>query len=186
MTQPCRRGNGERGQATFSLIIVLVVVAIAALLLQRTASTAESINSKAANIAKTGGGINTSTAAVLKLDRTNELAGSILTTAKPLQGKLDDIVRLARSIDGLATSINGTAGAINNTAKGINGQASRILGTAQSIERGVAQINRNVDGTLALASQIKGDTGTIVGQAGGANHLAACINKALGGNTPGC
>ena len=42
------------------------------------------------------------------------------------------------------------------------------------------------DGTLALATQIKGDTGTIVGQAGGANHLAACINKALGGSTPGC
>ena len=77
---------GERGQATFSLLIVVAVVAVAVVLLQRTAWHAERINDKAGVIATTGGGINTATQAVLKLGRTNELAGSILETAKPLEG----------------------------------------------------------------------------------------------------
>ncbi len=61
MLEPWRRSTGERGQATFSLIIVIAVVAVAVILLQRTAWHAESINKKAGNIARTAGGINTST-----------------------------------------------------------------------------------------------------------------------------
>ncbi|MGQ0743042.1 MAG: hypothetical protein ACT4OS_01620 [Acidimicrobiales bacterium] len=179
MTKRWRSSADERGQATFSLILVLVVVAIAVVLLQRTAWTAESINDKAGNIAKTGGGINTATAAVLKLERTNELASSILETAKPLEGQLNEVIRLAVSIDGLATSINGTAGAINGTARGINGTASTILGTARHINDGVAQINTNLDTTLALAAEIKNDTGGILGQAGRINRLADAINSGL-------
>ena len=173
--------RNERGQATFSLILVLVVVAIAAVLLQRTAWTAESINNKAATIAQTGRGINTATDAVLQLDKTNMLAGSILETAKPLQGKLDQIIHLAQSIDGLASSINGTAGAINNTAHGINGQATRIVDTANSILRGVQTINRNLDTTIGLANAIKGDTGDILGQAVSAKRNAACIDARVKG-----
>jgi methyl-accepting chemotaxis protein len=177
MTKRWSPAAGERGQATFSLLIVVVVVAIAVVLLQRTAWHAEAINKKAGNIAETGGGINTATAAVLKLGTTNDLAGSILDTAKPLEGQLNDTVRLARSIDGLATSINGTAGQINQTARGINGTASTILATARSINDGVAQINTNLDTTLQLASEIKRDTGNILGQAQQANAQAACINQ---------
>lgn len=176
MTKRWRPAATERGQATFSLLIVIVVVAIAVVLLQRTAWHAEAINKKAGTIAETGGGINTATAAVLKLGRTNDLAGSILDTAKPLEGQLNEVIRLAQSIDGLATSINATAGTINQTAKGINGSASTILGTARSINDGVAQINTNLDTTLQLASEIKRDTGNILGQADRANREAACIN----------
>ena len=177
MTKRWRCATNERGQATFTLIIVLVVVAIAALLLQRTAHLAESINGKAETIAETGGGINQATDAVLKLGRTNELAGSILQTAQPLQGQLAEIIRLAQSIDGLASSINGTAGAINGTARGINDTASTILGTARRINDGVAQINTNLDTTLALANQIKSDTGNILVQAVTARGTAACISQ---------
>ncbi len=177
--QRWRSTTDQRGQATFTLLIVLVVVAIAVVLLYRTAWTADSINKKAGTIAKTGGGINTATAAVLKLGRTNQLASSILDTARPLEGQLNEVVRLAQSIDGLATSINGTAGAINGTAKGINGSAATILGTARSINDGVAQINTNLDTTLALARAIKSDTGNILGQADTANHFASCINRGL-------
>jgi methyl-accepting chemotaxis protein len=179
MMQRWRSTESELGQATFSLIIVVVVVAIAVVLLYRTAWTADSINNKAGNIAHTASGINTATAAVLKLGRTNELASSILATAKPLQGQLDQVIGLAKSIDGLATSINGTAGTINGTAKGINGSAATILGTARSINDGVAQINTNLDTTLALAHQIKTDTGNILGQADTANHFASCIDRGL-------
>jgi len=188
MTKRWRPAAAERGQATFSLLIVIVVVAIAVVLLQRTAWHAESINKKAGTIAETGGGINTATAAVLKLGRTNDLAGSILDTAKPLEGQLNEVIRLAKSIDGLAISINATAGTINQTAKGINGSASTILGTARSINDGVAQINTNLDTTLALASEIKRDTGNILGQADRANREAACINQGAitgGGNGGG-
>ncbi len=56
MTKRWRPAATERGQATFSLLIVIVVVAIAVVLLQRTAWHAESINKKAGTIAETGGG----------------------------------------------------------------------------------------------------------------------------------
>jgi methyl-accepting chemotaxis protein len=171
------RPSSERGQATFSLLIVVVVVAIAVILLQRTAWHAEHINDKAGVIAQSGGGINTATQAVLKLGRTNELAGSILETAKPLEGKLDEIVRLAKSVDGLATSINNSASTINGTAKGINGTASTILGTARSINDGVAQINVNLDTTLALATAIKTDTGNILTGAKAADRELDCIEN---------
>lgn len=181
MTKRWRLAQGrpisERGQATFSLLIVVAVVAVAVILLQRTAWHAERINDKAGVIAQTGGGINTATQAVLKLGRTNELAGSILETAKPLEGKLDEIVRLAKSIDGLATSINNSAGTINGTAKGINGTASTILGTARSINDGVAQINVNLDTTLALANAIKTDTGNILTGARAADRVLDCIEN---------
>ena len=85
MLQPWRHSTGdERGQATFTLIIVIAVVAVAVILLQRTASLADRINDKAGNIARVGGGINSSTRAVLELNKTNDLAGSILGTAQPL------------------------------------------------------------------------------------------------------
>src|SRR5215210_6319290 len=156
-----RPSMSERGQATFSLLIVVAVVAVAVVLLQRTAWHAEHINDKAGVIATTGGGINTATQAVLKLGRTNELAASILETAQPLEGKLDEIVRLAKSVDGLATSINS--------------RASTILGTARSINDGVAQINVNLDDTLRLANAIKTDTGNILTGARLADSDLACV-----------
>ena len=168
---------GERGQATFSLLIVVAVVAVAVILLQRTAWHAEHINDKAGVIATTGGGINTATQAVLKLGRTNELAGSILETAKPLESKLDEIVRLAKSIDGLATTINGSAESINGTARGINGTAGTILNTARNINDGVAQINANLDVTLRLANMIKADTNDILINARPADRNLDCIEN---------
>jgi methyl-accepting chemotaxis protein len=178
----------ERGQATFSLLIVVAVVAVAVILLQRTAWHAEHINDKAGVIATSGGGINESTKAVLKLGRTNELAASILETAKPLEGELNEIIGLAKSIDGLATSINASAQTINGTAKGINGTASTILATARSINDGVAQINTNLDTTIALANAIKSDTGNILSGARAADRSLDCIeNGGLtgGGSVPG-
>ena len=102
---------------------------------------------------------------------------SILETAKPLEGKLDEIVRLAKSVDGLATSINASAGSINGTARGINGTAGTILNTARSINDGVAQINVNLDDTLRLANMIKTDTGNILTNARAADRNLDCIEN---------
>ena len=179
MTKRWKSAAGERGQATFSLILVLVVVAVAVFLLTKTARTAESINDKAGNIASSATGINDATNAVLKLDTTNNLADSILKTAQPLEAGLTEIDRLAKSIDSHATSINASASTINGTAKGINSTASTILNTARSINNGVAQINTNLDRTLALANNIDGDTTDILNQANIANTTAGKIDTAL-------
>ena len=145
------RRRDETGQSTSSallLIVVLVVVVIAVVLLQRTASTAEAINKKAATISKTGRGINDNTDSILQLTKTNKLGTSILNSAKPLQGQLAQVVDLANSINGLATSINGSAGTIDGTAKAINSSAGAINSTANGI-------NSTASSILTVANSIK-------------------------------
>jgi methyl-accepting chemotaxis protein len=228
--QQHRRWRSERGAVALTNGVVIVVVLVAGLvsvsLLARTARAANRINHKAENIAKTGQGINTATDSVIQLSRTNEVAGSILASAQPLEGKLSQVVTLAQSVDGLAKSINGTAGTINNTggtingtasaingsavkingtAKTINGtakaisghansingsatainatagaintQAAAILAVAKQVNDDVAQINKNLDGTIAVANAIKADTGNILTEAKTAEKYAACIDR---------
>ena len=181
MTQRWRPVRGEWGQASFSVVVSLLVVILAGVLVNRVAWTAEAINKKAGNIAETATPINKATDAVLNLDTTNQLAGSILETAKPLEGKLAEIVRLAKSVDGLAKSINGSASTIDGTAKSINGNATGIVQTAQSIDRGVKQIITNLNISIDIVSRIKGDTTNILTQAELAHRLAACIDGGLPG-----
>lgn len=193
------RGRDERGVVGLANLIVLGVVVVsvgsAAVLLARTMGAAQRINTKAENISKTGKGINTATDAVIQLNRTNDTATSILGTAEPLEPKLQKIVDLANSVDGLAASIlssagqingtaktiNGTASTVNSTAKGINSVASQILDVGKRIDEDVRLINVNLDRTIALARAIKGDTGNILGQAKAAHQNACSIDRKLGG-----
>ena len=181
MTQRWRPARSDWGQASFSVVAAIITVILAGVLVNRVAWTAEAINKKAGNIAKTAAPINQATDAVLNLDRTNQLAGSILATAQPLEGKLAEIVRLARSVDALTVSINASAEDVDGTARNINGDAAGIVTTARSINRGVMQINTNLDRTIEVAGQIKGDSGNILGQAELAHRLAACIDQGLPG-----
>lgn len=201
-----KRDESGKLDANLLIVLVLVVVVAAAALLQRTAATAEAINRKATSIAQTGRGINDNTDSVLQLTSTNKYATSILGSAQPLQGKLATVVNLAQSIEGLATSINNSAGtihgtagqinstagsinssalAINSTAGGINSTAAQVLAVAQDINVGVGMINTNLDGTIAVANTIKGDTASIVNLATTARKEAACIDQGLGGNAAG-
>jgi len=173
----------ERGQAAFSVVAAIVTVVLAGVLVNRVAWTAEAINKKAGNIAKTAVPVNEATDAVLNVDRVNELASSILTTAQPLEGKLAEIVRLAQSVDRLAKSINGRAGEIDGTAKSINGEVGGILGTARNIDRGVMQINTNLETTRAILNPATNDADAILRLARAAHKQAACIDGALPGNT---
>ena len=181
MSQRWRLARSEWGQASFSVVATLVAVLLAGVLVNRVAWTAESINKKAENISKTATPINAATDAVLNLDTTNQLAGSILETARPLQGKLAEIVRLAQSVDGLAISINSSASTVDGTAKSINGNAAGIVATAQSIDRGVKQIITNLNQTLGIVESVKADSGNILGQAQLAHRLAACVDQGLPG-----
>lgn len=129
------------------LIVGVVVIGIAAALLARTLAAAQSIDKKAQAIAENAGNINIATNSVASLNRTNELATSILQSTEPLQGQLDTLDATARDIAGLAKSINHTAGTINDTAGTINRTAGPINNTAGDIATDVGTINRTV-GTI--------------------------------------
>lgn len=167
-----RVGAGQAGAAAVANLVTVAIVAVAfstvVILLQRTTSTANSIDAKAKRIAKTGQGINIATDSVVQLNRTNATAASILTTAQPLQGQLDQIVQLAQSIDGHAGSILGTAKTINGTGGTINGTAGKINGTAKTINGTAGDIH-------ATALAIDGTAGKINGTAKDINAQAAAI-----------
>jgi uncharacterized protein YoxC len=177
-------GAGQAGAAVVANLVTVAIVAVAfstvVILLQRTTSTANSIDAKAKHIARTGQGINVATDSVIQLNRTNETAASILTTAQPLQGKLDQIVQLAQSIDGRAGSILGTAKTINGTGATVNGTAGTINKTAKAINATAGDIHATalaIDGT---AGKINGTAKDINAQAAAILDVAKRINTDVG------
>ncbi len=189
------RISDQRGAAApaYTAVITLVTTLLAGILINRVAWTAESINDKAETIRASAVGIQGDTTAVLDIDATNASASSILVSAEPLDDKLKQIVSLAQAVDikaksingsastvsGTAKDINGTAGGITGTAGGINTNVANILSLAQSIKRGVDQINTNLDSTIAVVTQIRGDTGNIRTAADRADARAACVDGKL-------
>jgi methyl-accepting chemotaxis protein len=135
-------------------------------LAQSVDGLAKSINGTAGTINATGGTINGTAKAI------NGSAVKINGTAKTINGT-------AKMISGHANSINGSAIAINATAGAINAQAAAILDVAKRVNDDVAQINTNLDGTIAVAQAIRGDTGNILGEARTAEHYAKCIDAHL-------
>jgi methyl-accepting chemotaxis protein len=130
------------------LIVGVLVIGITAALLARTLAAAQSIDKKAQTIAANAGKINVATNPVIELNRTNELASSILTSAKPLQDLLNTTDATARDIAGLAKSINSTAQTIEDTAGTINRTAGTISNTAGGINHSVGTIDRST-GSIA-------------------------------------
>jgi Flp pilus assembly protein CpaB len=130
------RSGGSGGAGLFNVISVVIlivgvlVIGIAAALLARTLAAAQSIDKKAETIAGNAGRINVATNSVVELNRTNELASSILSSTKPLQGLLNKTDATARDIAGVAKSINTTARTIEATAGTIGGTAHTIHHTA--------------------------------------------------------
>ena len=129
------------------LVVGVLVIGIAAALLARTLAAAQSIDKKAQTIAANAEKINVATDSVIELNRTNQLASSILSSTKPLQGLLDTVDATARDIAGVAKSINTTAGTIKDTAGTINGTAKTIDNTAGGVDNSVGTINRTTGGT---------------------------------------
>jgi uncharacterized protein YoxC len=125
----------------------VLVIGIAAALLARTLAAAQSIDKKAQTIAENASKIDVSTNSVNELNRTNELASSILSSAKPLQGLLNTADATARDIAGLTKSINTTAGTIKDTAGTVNGSANTINKAATGINSSVGTISGTTGGT---------------------------------------
>jgi methyl-accepting chemotaxis protein len=176
-----RVGAGQAGIAAVSNLVTIAIVAVSLVtlvtLLQRTTETANSIDAKAKRIAKTGQGINTATDSVIQLNRTNETAASILATAEPLQGQLDQIVKVAQSIDGHAGSILGTAKTINGTGATVNGTAGTINKTAKDINSTAGAIHATALAIDATAGKINGTAKDINSQAAAILDVAKRINN---------
>lgn len=167
----------------FGLLGVIAGVLAVVILLARVLIAANSINDKATHIKQLGGSINESTAAVLQLAHTNDVASAILADAQPLTGQLNTTLGVAQSIAGLATSIDGTAGSINNTAGSIEGTAVSIDNDAVSIDNSgatinslVGTINGKVNTVVGLAQAIHGDSSAIRGTAVSIQHNAKSID----------
>lgn len=166
------------------LVVVVAVVGVAAVLLARTVQEAQSINDKAQNIATTGQGINLATDSVIQLNRTNELARSILRTARPLDTQLGRIVSTAQGIDTRAASINSRAGSINTTARSINDSAGSINTNAGEINSAAGSINSSASSINSTAGEINTSAGAIntsarqiAGSAGTINQTASAIDE---------
>ncbi|MBV9142588.1 MAG: hypothetical protein JO115_17025 [Pseudonocardiales bacterium] len=161
------------------LIVGVLVIGIAAALLARTLAAAQSIDKKAQTIAGNAGNINVATNSVAELNRTNELASSILQSAKPLQGLLTTTDVTAKDIDAVAKSINGTAGTINGTAGTINSTALTINGTAKDINNNVQTINGTAYAINSTAKGIDNRAAAILDVAQRIDVDVANINDAL-------
>jgi uncharacterized phage infection (PIP) family protein YhgE len=208
---PSRRSVTAGGFASIVIMSIWTIVLVG--LLARTQHNADGIRQKAADIARSGRGINNYTDSITQLSRTNQLAASILKSVSPLDGDLSKIDALAADIDSSvrgiqknassintsATSINGSAttilgdvtninhqaGSINDSLAGVNTNASAILVAAGSIERGIALINTNASQTAAIVRTILSDAAGIDSGVLRTNHLAHCIDNGLNGG-PKC
>jgi type II secretory pathway pseudopilin PulG len=162
------------------LVIVVAVVGVAAVLLARTVQEAQAINAKAQNIATNGRGINEATDSVIQLNRTNDLAESILDSARPLDTQLSRIVATATGIDNRAASINAKAGSINSTAGSINDSAGTINTSAGEINSAAGSINSSAGAINSTAGAINSSAGSINTSAGAINTSAGAINTSAG------
>jgi len=131
-------------------------------------ATAQGIDGLAGSINSTAGSINSTAGSI------NDSAGRINTSAGSINSS-------AGAINSSAGSINASVGSINDSANRIDSLAASILSTAVKVHADVRLINTNLDVTLSLVSAVKGDTGNILAQAGGANDTAACIDRKLFG-----
>jgi methyl-accepting chemotaxis protein len=173
-------------QWLFGLLGVIVAILLVVFLLARVVVTANSINDKAADIRSLGGTINESTAAVLQLTKTNQVASTILGDVHPLSGQLNTTLGTASGISRLATSINNTAGSIDTVAGQIKGSADLILkdtnsivASAASIDKGVTDIDAKLSSVLGAVQAIKGDSGNIRGTAVSIQSNAKAIDCKL-------
>lgn len=206
---PSSRSVTAGGVASIALVCVAALVLL--FLLNRTEQNAVAIRRAAADIASSGRGINENTDSILQLNKTNQLATSILSSAQPLDDELAQINHLAGGIDarvggiqqnaasidssarsinssastiaGDVTRVNALAATINSSAGGINTSAGRIVEAAGAIERGIRFINGNAASAASVVRAILSDAKGIDVTAVRANHLAHCIDHGLNGGS---
>lgn len=154
------------------LLAVLGATTLAGGLLARTMRATDRINVKVKNIARTGEGINTATDSVIQLNRTNELAGSILGSTQPLAGDLATMLEQAKALDALSGSLDANTGAINTTV-------AQLLATANGMSATAGDINTSTRKIAATSAEVAGTTNEVSTSTGSLNATAKGIHAHL-------
>jgi methyl-accepting chemotaxis protein len=155
------RSKSEAGQGIIAVVVSVVIFIVASYFLYRTVRVANNINNLAGRIEEGAVSIDTSARSISELVQTEAILDSILNTSKPLVPSLNEIINVAASIDGTATSINSSILSINNNVQGIGREITDILSTTRQIAADITSINNLLDATIAVANNIKRDTGLI-------------------------
>jgi hypothetical protein len=190
MTWFTTRWRGESGLAAGILVGVIAWALAAVVMLTSTLVTANQIDDTVAYIRTQVSPIDRDLDSVKLAEKTNEIAGDILTAAKPLSGQLGTVLENTNSIDATAKSIDTTAGQINQVVHSINATAGEINGSARSINDKVKAINTSVRSIQGAVNEINPTARRIEGNFAGTlaatrsiigDHKAAGIGTGLSG-----
>jgi prophage DNA circulation protein len=170
------RFSDEAGLAGKILVGVIAWALGAVLLLTNTLVAAQQIDTRVDRITHTVGPIDHNLDSVALAIKTNDIAGQILTAAKPLSGQADQIVQATTSIDGSAKSINTAVGQIGEAVKGIDGNARSINGNVLDINKTVKDINGTAK---TISSTVNGISGNVTAIGGSVNGISGRLSSVL-------
>jgi methyl-accepting chemotaxis protein len=170
------RFSDETGLAGKILVGVIAWALGAVLLLTNTLVAAQQIDTRVDRITHTVGPIDHDLDSVALAVKTNDLAGQILTAAKPLSGQADQVIQATTSIDASAKSINTTVGQIGEAVKGIDGSARSINGNVLDINKTVKDINGTAK---TISSTVNGISGNVTAIGGSVNGISGTLSSVL-------
>ena len=104
--------------------------------------------------------------------RTDETASSILSSTRPLQGELAQMVEIAKAVDGLSGSIDTHTAAINTTV-------GQLLTTAGTMNKTAGEINSTTKKLAATSGTINDSSKKIGATTATINATAKGINQAV-------
>jgi methyl-accepting chemotaxis protein len=161
-------GLGERGVVGFNLALTIAFALFAVIELSRVVLAATQIDDRVkVIITEVGPGSNVSRLdETQKLNETGRMAEDILTAAQNLSARAGTIIDTAKSIDGTVSQILTNAGEINTTVKSIDSVTKQLLpvvrningdGTISAQTGGVAAINMRAQMALPVVGGIQTD-----------------------------
>lgn len=157
-----RTSRDVGGAVGGAMTVFLVFALVAVILLSSTVINAINIkNNVAKTITPAVKNINSNLDNVPQLDRTNLLAGKILTAAQPLSGEAGQIVSATNSINDKVQTIHSSAVSINQSVRGIDGRVLLINANLGSIDGKVNSINGTVNSIHGTVNSIGSDVGAI-------------------------
>ncbi|HEU5035351.1 MAG TPA: hypothetical protein VFT62_11445 [Mycobacteriales bacterium] len=201
---------GDDGQTTLIFLGSLAAIVVLSGLLAYGAYATYDISAKAGRTATANAQIDAQTLPLEQLPHANAVAASILETTRQINQNLSvvldqsrrseqlsgDIVSITTDTRGLvqrgaalSTNILTLNRQIAGTSSDISHVAASILNVNQRVRQDVAAINGNLARTIAIAHQIKSDTGNILQQTHRTLHLNACIDREAHGpayQAPAC
>jgi hypothetical protein len=168
MRLPYRVNNGEKGIVGVNLALTIAFALFAVIELSRVVLAASQIDDRVkVIITEVGPGSNVARLdETQKLNETGRMAEEILVAAQNLSARAGTIIDTAKSIDGTVSQINQNAGEINQTVRSINATVSALLPVVQNIHGdesmsaqtgGVAAINKRAQTAIPVVNAIQAD-----------------------------